>query len=67
MQGELTAWLIRIEAEYREMPGLRLTREQVKRLWGLDDEVCNAVIEVLLARHVLINTRDLYMRADAIV
>ena len=67
MQCDVTAWLIRIEAEYREMPGLRLTREQVKRLWGLDDAICDAVIEALITRHVLVNARDMFVRADVLV
>lgn len=29
-------WLRLIHAEYREMPGLHLTKPQVQRLWGLD-------------------------------
>src|SRR5688572_20900769 len=32
--------LHRIFSEYLEMPGLRLTRRQAQRLWGLDEETC---------------------------
>jgi len=32
--------LQRICAEYVEMPGLRLSRKQAQRLWGLDDNGC---------------------------
>jgi len=39
----------RITAEYREMPGLRLTTAQAARLFGLDDGT---------ARRVLSNLRD---------
>jgi hypothetical protein len=50
---ELLEWLTRIEAEYREMPGLRLTEQQMQRLWGLDGETCGDLVAVLVARGVL--------------
>ena len=31
-----TKWLERVVAEYREMPGLTLTLDQARRLWGCD-------------------------------
>jgi hypothetical protein len=33
-----------IEAEFREMPGMRLTDAQVRRLWNLPGDVCDAVL-----------------------
>jgi len=39
----------RVRAEFREMPGLRLTHAQASRLWGLEREVCEQVIEALIA------------------
>ncbi len=39
----------RVRAEFLEMPGLRLTPVQARRLWGLDGEACHAVIEALVA------------------
>ena len=33
--------LMRIRAEYLEMPGLRLTTVQARRLWGRDDVTCD--------------------------
>lgn len=33
---------------YLEMPGLRLTRAQALRLWGLDEQTCNIVISQLV-------------------
>ena len=36
--------LRRIQGEYIEMPGLRLTVAQAQRLWGLDRAVCDAVL-----------------------
>lgn len=48
------AWLI--DAEYREMPGMRLTFAQVCRLWNLSAEECGKVLDYLLKSGVL--TRD---------
>jgi hypothetical protein len=39
----------RVREEFREMPGLRLTPAQATRLWGLEQEVCERVIETLIA------------------
>ena len=46
-------WLPIIESEYREMPGLNLTKPQISRLWGLDPTTCDAVVEQLEADRVL--------------
>jgi hypothetical protein len=46
---ELEAIVRRIREEFREMPGLRLTLAQATRLWGLEHEMCRAVIERLVA------------------
>ena len=48
----------RVVAEYREMPGLALTIEQARRLWGCDAATCQRVIDVLVERHVLRWSRD---------
>ena len=56
LQTELVDWLICVEAEYREMPGLRLTERQMQRLWGLDRGTCAAVIRMLVTRGVLWET-----------
>ena len=41
--------LDRIRAEYLEMPGMRLTTEQVQRLCGVDASVCQLVMDSLVA------------------
>jgi hypothetical protein len=46
---ELDHAVRRVREEFREMPGLRLTPAQATRLWGLEDEMCRAVIEYLVA------------------
>jgi hypothetical protein len=45
--------LLRIRAEYLEMPGLRLTRAQAQRLWGLDAETCLRFLEQLTSERFL--------------
>jgi hypothetical protein len=47
-----------IQAEYREMPGLRLKKPQMQRLWGLDPFVCDAVVDALVDARVLRRTLD---------
>ena len=56
LQTELMDWLMRIEAEYREMPGLQLTERQMQRLWGLDAGTCAAIVRMLVTRGVLRET-----------
>jgi hypothetical protein len=61
-------WLRLIRAEYLEIPGLNLTRTQVRRLWGLDDAMCDLVLHALLETQFLKRTRtDHYLRAGASV
>jgi hypothetical protein len=38
----------RVRSEFIEMPGLRLTLAQATRLWGLDTEACQDVINALV-------------------
>ena len=55
--GELTGrHHIAFQAEYREMPGLNLTKLQMQRLWGLESFVCDALIDALVAARVLRRT-----------
>lgn len=46
----------RIREEYMAMPGLKLTREQVCRLWGVGHETCAAALDALLAEGFLHQT-----------
>jgi hypothetical protein len=39
----------RIREEFREMPGLRLTPAQATRLWGLERDTCQRVIDQLVS------------------
>ena len=56
--GTPTDWVHLVQAEYLEMPGLQLTRAQVRRLWSLEQHTCDAVLDQLLASHFLKRTAD---------
>ena len=50
--------LQRIQGEFVEMPGLRLTPAQAQRLWGLERDVCDALLGALVDAKFLAETRD---------
>jgi len=50
--------LQRIQGEFVEMPGLRLTPAQAQRLWGLERDVCDALLGALVDAKFLSQTRD---------
>jgi hypothetical protein len=55
-----------IQSEYREIPGLNLTKPQIQRFWGLAPDRCDALLDALVDARVLRRTRtDGYVRADA--
>jgi hypothetical protein len=57
--------LVRIESEYNEMPGLKLTEAQARRLWNLDSNTCSLVLATLLRQHFLKRTaRGTYIRSS---
>jgi hypothetical protein len=57
--------LQRIQGEFVEMPGLRLTAPQAQRLWGLDRDVCDALLGALVDAKFLAQTRDgAFIRLD---
>ena len=47
------ALMVRVRAEYQEMPGLCLTVQQACRLWQLDLTDCTRILDLLVAQHVL--------------
>lgn len=53
---EQAEWLRLIQAEYREIPGLKLTMPQAQRLWGLDGEKCEALFDLLISSRFLCKT-----------
>jgi len=58
-------WTERVRAEYLEMPGLTLTRWQMRRMWLLDASVCDAVVDALVASHFLCRrSNNTYVRVS---
>jgi hypothetical protein len=61
-QSAVADWLHLVQAEYIEMPGLQLTRPQFRRLWGLEADTCDMLLQQLVATHFLRRTtRDEYV------
>jgi len=62
-QARVDRWVEMIHAEYREMPGLQLTKPQVRRMWSLDVLTCDAVLETLEREQFLRRTpQQAYVR-----
>ena len=58
--------LRRVQGEFLEMPGLRLTTPQARRLWGLDAAACDALLGALVESKFLFQTRDgAFMRVES--
>jgi len=56
----------RIQSEFSEMPGLHLTKVQAQRLWSLDSQLCDTLLDGLVAAQVLEKTtRDAYVLAGS--
>jgi hypothetical protein len=66
IQDSVADWLQIIRGEYSEIPGLHLTKKQVQRLWGLDPDTCDALIESLVNVKFLRRTPNgAYARYDS--
>jgi hypothetical protein len=64
-QQPLDEVLRRVQGEYIEMPGLRLTTKQAQRLWGLDQAACDTLLSALVDTKFLFRTRDgAFVRSD---
>ena len=58
--------LRRVQGEFMEMPGLRVTEAQARRLWGLDADSCDACLGTLVEAKFLFKTRDgAFMRVES--
>ncbi|MGE0448716.1 MAG: hypothetical protein AB7Q29_03945 [Vicinamibacterales bacterium] len=56
----------RVRGEFLEMPGLRITEAQARRLWSLDSALCAKVLGDLVETGFLLKTRDgAFVRVDA--
>ena len=57
--------LQRVQGEFAEMPGLCLTAAQAQRLWGLDQNLCDQLLEALVDAQFLSKRRDgSFIRVD---
>jgi hypothetical protein len=62
---DTTRCIDRVRGEYREMPGLSLTPDQAARLWGMERQACQTVLEALVGSGFLRRTSGGgYVRAD---
>jgi hypothetical protein len=50
----------RIQSEYSEMPGLKLTLWQAERLWNVPNEVCEKVLASLVQSGFLRRNKEGY-------
>jgi hypothetical protein len=54
--------LRRIQGEFLEMPGLRLTSRQAQRLWNLDALVCESILAALVDVRFLIELDGVFLQ-----
>ena len=55
-----------IRGEYLELPGLSLTAPQVQRLWNLDRDTCECLLDAMVRDRFLRQTADAqYVRSDS--
>lgn len=65
IRGASDEVLRRVQGEFLEMPGLRLTQAQARRLWGLEAAACDALLGALVDAKFLFRTRDgAFMRVE---
>ena len=61
----MTPLLRRIRSEFLEMPGLQLTSAQAARLWALDRQTSERLLDGLtMAGFLLTNREGAYLRAS---
>jgi hypothetical protein len=65
-EENVSALLQRIRSEFLEMPGLRLTPAQAARLWAVDRQTSERILDGLAMAGFLFRTRNgAYLRATA--
>jgi hypothetical protein len=53
------------KGKFLEMPGLRVTEAQARRLWGLDADSCGALLRELVHANFLFRTHNgAFMRVE---
>lgn len=53
---------LRIQAEFAELPGLRLTLPQASRLFNLERTVCERVLGTLVDKRLLAQSGAMFVR-----
>jgi hypothetical protein len=62
VQPRVERFIEMVQTEYREMPGLQLTKPQMRRFLGVDVMTCDLVLEHLEQKKFLRRTlRDAYV------
>ena len=61
-QERIEALASLIDAEYDEMPGMRLTFAQARRLWNLSTDECEDVLDCLVRAGRLTRRGDQFCR-----
>ena len=63
LAGSMNDWVELVKNEFREMPGLHLSKRQAQRLWNLDGASAEAILDTLESAHFLRRTEnDVYIR-----
>ena len=65
-EQELQTLQTRVSAEFREMPGLKLTLPQAARLFSIEPTRCERVLGALVDRGVLATDGRAFARADGV-
>ena len=52
-----------VRREFNEMPGMRLTRAQIRRLWNLSSPECDEVVDALISDGFLVETSTGHLRS----
>ena len=62
LQPRVDRFIEMVQTEFREMPGLRLTKPQVRRFLGIDVLTCDVVLDELERQRFLRRTpKDVYV------
>jgi len=62
LQPRVDHFIEMVQTEFREMPGLRLTKPQVRRFLGIDVLTCDVVLDELERQRFLRRTsKDVYV------
>ena len=63
VECSIEEWVHIVRGEFQEIPGLHLTKPQMRRLWGLDEQTCDTLLNTLVRDRFLRRTiRDQYAR-----